>query len=74
MDFDELLPQAISAWEKVMKHRVSHIHLAFDRYCSTFQVSQSPERSIYILQLVYIYIIPRMLIQFLYDDALELGS
>ncbi|CAM9635421.1 unnamed protein product, partial [Ectocarpus sp. 12 AP-2014] len=34
VEFDELLPQAMRAWRGVWKHRVSHIHLAFDRYSS----------------------------------------
>lgn len=37
VDFDEFLPDVMAAWRGVAKHRVSHIHLAFDRYCSTFQ-------------------------------------
>ncbi|CAN0066224.1 unnamed protein product, partial [Pylaiella littoralis] len=40
VEFDEFLPEAIAAWKGVTKHRVSHIHLAFDRYCSTFQVTE----------------------------------
>ncbi len=37
VDFDAFLPEVMAAWKGVAKHRVAHIHLAFDQYCSTFQ-------------------------------------
>lgn len=39
VEFDAFLPEAMSAWASVKKHRVAHIHFAFEQYCSTFQVS-----------------------------------
>ncbi|CAM9184202.1 unnamed protein product, partial [Hapterophycus canaliculatus] len=40
VEFDDFLPEAMAAWRGAAKHRISHVHLAFDRYCSTFQVTE----------------------------------